>query len=124
MSKIIAAVDLPRLSSTRDTRDRIDLFTEELFGGEYLKADRILYHPGDTAAAHYHKDCKHVFFVLAGSGLLHLDGSPTRVAAGDVILVEENEVHAFENDTDEAFEFIELWVPAPADTVWIEPDDI
>jgi hypothetical protein len=86
MSKTIAVVDLPPLSSMRDSRDRIDLFTEDLSGGEYLKADRTLYHPGDTAAAHHHADCEHIFFVLAASGSLHLDGSPTRGTAGDVIL--------------------------------------
>lgn len=123
MATIRTAAELPRLRSTRDTRDRTDLFTAELFGGDYLKADRIVYHPGDTAAAHYHTDCKHVFFVLSGSGLVHTDGDVTRLGAGDVALVEEHEVHWFENDTDEDFAFIELWVPAPTETVWVDPDD-
>ncbi|MDH3262283.1 MAG: cupin domain-containing protein [Acidimicrobiia bacterium] len=124
MVKAIAAADLPRLRSTRDTRDRIDLVTEETFGLTDLKADRITYHPGDTAAAHYHLDCRHFFFVLDGRGTLHTGEESIALAPGDVALIEENEVHWFENSYDEDFTFIELWVPAPVDTVWVVPDDI
>lgn len=124
MAKVIPSAELPRLQSTRDTRDRIDLVTEETFGITDLKADRITYHPGDTAAAHFHLDCKHVFFVLDGRGTLHAGGDTIDLAAGDVALVGETEVHWFENPHDTDFTFIELWVPAPRDTVWVDPDDI
>ena len=120
MAKVIAAAQLPRLQSTRDTRGRIDLVTEETFGLTDLQADRITYHPGDTAAAHYHLD----FFVLDGRGLLHLGEESVNLAAGDVALVDENEVHWLENPHDEDFTFIELWVSAPRETVWVDPDDI
>lgn len=124
MAKVVSFSDLPRLQSTRDSRDRIDLVTEETFGTSVLKADRITYHPGDTAAAHYHRDCKHFFFVMEGRGVLHTDDEVVDLGPGDVVLVYENEVHWFENPTDAEFSFIELWVPAPSDTVWIKPDDI
>jgi mannose-6-phosphate isomerase-like protein (cupin superfamily) len=124
MAQAIRAADLPRLQSTRDTRARIDLVTEETFGLTELKADRITYHPGDTAAAHYHLDCKHFFFVLAGRGVMHAGGENFELGPGDVALVDENEVHWFENPHDEDFSFIELWVPAPGETVWVDPDDI
>lgn len=124
MAKVIPSAELPRLTSTRDTRDRIDLVTEETFGLVDLKADRITYHPGDTAAAHFHRDCKHFFFVLEGSGVLHAGDRDESLAPGDVAMVEENEVHWFENPHDHDFSFIELWVPAPSDTVWVVADDI
>lgn len=124
MAKVVSAADLPRLRSTRDTRGRIDLVTEEIFGLTDLKADRITYHPGDTAAAHYHLDCKHFFFILDGRGILHAGEESIDLAPGDVALIEENEVHWFDNPYDEDFSFIELWVPAPRDTVWVDPDDI
>jgi mannose-6-phosphate isomerase-like protein (cupin superfamily) len=124
MAKVVSFSDLPRLHSTRDSRDRIDLVTEDLFGTTALKADRITYHPGDTAAAHYHRDCKHFFFVMEGRGVLHTDDEAIDLGPGDVVLVNENEVHWFENPTEAEFSFIELWVPAPSDTVWIKPDDI
>jgi|SRR5665811_162463 len=124
MARVVSSAELPRLHSTRDTRDRVDLVTEETFGTTALKADRITYHPGDTAAAHYHRDCKHFFFVLSGHGVLHADDEVITLAQGDVALIDENEIHWFENPGDEEFEFIELWVPAPSDTVWIREDDI
>lgn len=124
MAKAIPAADLPRLRSTRDTRERVDLFTEEIFGVADLKADRITYHSGDTAAAHYHLDCKHIFFVLAGRGVMHVGTETFDLGTGDVALIEEKEVHWFENPYDEDFTFIELWVPAPRETVWVDPDDI
>ncbi len=124
MAKVLSSSELPRLESTRDTRDRLDLVTEDIFGTTDLKADRITYHPGDTAAAHYHRDCQHFFFVLAGSGVMHADEATYELGPGDVALVHPNEVHWFENPHQEDFTFIELWVPAPSDTVWVDPDDI
>lgn len=124
MPKVVRSADLPRLHSTRDTRDRVDLVTEELFGLTELKADRITYHPGDTAAAHFHRDAQHFFFVLEGRGELHSGEGVTELGAGDVVLVPPDEVHWFANPHDEDFTFIELWVPTPSDTVWVDPEDI
>ncbi len=124
VSHVVSSGDLPRLSSTRDTRDRVDLVTEDLFGVSNLKADRITYHPGDTAAAHYHRDCDHYFIVLEGRGTLHADGQLHELGPGDVALVQRDEVHWFENPSDDDFSFIELWVPAPTETVWVDADDV
>jgi quercetin dioxygenase-like cupin family protein len=85
---------LPHLRSTRDTRDRLDLVTENVpVGARSLRVDRIRYHPGDTAAAHYHTDCHHVFYVLEGEGVLHADEGHHRLSAGMVAVVGPGEVH-------------------------------
>ena len=123
-AKVFAASELPHLVSTRDTRDRLDLVTENVpVGARAIRADRIIYHPGDTAAAHYHTDCHHVFCVLAGSGLLYAGEEANRLEAGDCALVEPGEVHWFENDTGENFSFVEFWAPPPAETVWTVTGD-
>lgn len=124
MATSIRACDLPRLSSTRDGRDRVDLVTEELFDTTDVRADRITYHPGDTAAAHFHRDCEHVFFILEGCGILHVDGEDHPLTAGDVAHVQRDEVHWFSNPHDENFTFIEIWAPAPSETIWVDPDDV
>lgn len=124
MARIVREPDLPRLRSTRDTRARVDLFTEELFDTDVLKADKITYHPGDTAAPHYHADAKHIFFITEGQGHLHGDGEDQALATGDVALVEEGEVHSFSNPYEENFAFIELWVPKPTETVWVDAGDV
>ncbi len=124
MATVLRKDDQPRLTSTRDGRDRIDLVTEELFGTTGLKADLITYHPGDSAAAHYHTDCDHYFFVLRGEGTLHVDDREEKLASGDVVRVVADEVHWFSNPHDQEFEFIELWVPAPSNTVWVNDGDV
>jgi mannose-6-phosphate isomerase-like protein (cupin superfamily) len=124
LRKVLAAAELPHLVSTRDTRDRLDLVTENVpVGASQIRADRILYHPGDTAAAHYHADCHHVFCVLAGSGLLYSGEQAIRLDAGMSALVGPGEEHWFENDRQEEFSFVEFWAPPPSDTVWTVTGD-
>jgi len=124
LRKVFAADELPHLVSTRDTRDRLDLVTENVpVGARAIRADRIVYHPGDTAAAHYHTDCHHVFCVLSGSGLLYTDDGPERLEAGMSVLVGPGEVHWFENDTGENFSFVEFWAPPPTQTIWTVTGD-
>lgn len=123
MPSVIPFSELPKIRSTRDGRDRVDLVTEELFGLTDLKADHITYHPGDTAAAHYHVGSKHFFFVDAGSGILHLGDRTYELNKGDVALADDGETHWFENRSDDVFSFYELWVPTPGETVWVVEDD-
>ena len=121
---VLTAAELPHLVSTRDTRDRLDLVTDDVpVGARAVRADRIIYHPGDTAAPHYHTDCHHVFCVLTGSGLLYTDSGASRLTAPDSALVGPGEVHWFENDTGENFSFVEFWAPPPAETVWTVTGD-
>ena len=124
LRKVFAAGELPHLVSTRDTRDRLDLVTDDVpVGARQIRADRIIYHPGDTAAAHYHTDCHHVFCVLAGSGLLYTDDRASRLEAGMSALVGPGEVHWFEDDKEQNFSFVEFWAPPPAGTVWTVTGD-
>jgi mannose-6-phosphate isomerase-like protein (cupin superfamily) len=124
LRKAFAASELPHLVSTRDTRDRLDLVTDDVpVGARAIRADRIIYHPGDTAAAHYHADCHHVFCVLAGSGLLYSGEQALRLEAGMSALVGPGEEHWFEDDKEQDFSFVEFWAPPPADTVWTVQGD-
>ena len=123
-SKAFAATELPHLASTRDTRDRMDLVTDDVpVGATQLRADRIVYHPGDTAAAHYHSGCHHVYCVLAGTGLLYADDQAYRLAAGMSALIRPGEVHWGENDQAGNFSFVEFWAPPPTGTVWTVSGD-
>lgn len=125
MAKLFSKDQLPHLHSTRDTRDRLDLITDNVpVDATRLRADRIIYHPGDTAAQHYHTDCHHLFYILAGQGLIHVDEGSYRLLPGTVVVVGPGEVHYFENDTGDNFSFVEFWAPPPGETVWIKPDDI
>lgn len=123
MAKLFPKDKLPRLHSTRDTRDRLDLITDNVpVGATHIRADRIVYHPGDTAARHYHTDCHHLFYVLHGEGLIHVDDGSYRLSPGMLVVVGPSEVHWFENDTQADFAFVEFWAPPPKETVWISDD--
>jgi len=123
MARLFTKEYLPHLRSTRDTRDRLDLITDNVpVGATQLRADRILYHPGDTAARHYHIDCYHLFYILDGEGLIHVDEGSYRLAPGMVVVVEPDEIHWFENDTAANFSFVEFWAPPPTQTVWLTND--
>ena len=123
MARLFTVSRLPHLHSTRDTRDRLDLITDRVpVNAQFVRADRIIYHPGDTAAKHYHTDCHHLFYVLSGSGILHVDDRGEHLTAGMVAVVAPSEVHWFENDTAENFSFVEFWGLPPKETIWITDD--
>jgi mannose-6-phosphate isomerase-like protein (cupin superfamily) len=125
MAKLFTKDQLPHFNSTRDTRDRLDLVTENVpVGATRLRADRIIYHPGDTCAKHYHLGCHHVFVILEGEGLLFgPEDSRTRLKPGMIAVVAPEELHWFENDLEANFKFIEFWAPPPVETVWVVEDD-
>lgn len=123
MAKLFSRSQLPHLHSTRDTRDRLDLITDSVpVGARAVRADRIIYHPGDTAAKHYHTDCHHLFYVLYGNGVLHVDDGEHRLSPGMVAVVGPSEVHWFENEAQANFAFVEFWGPPPKETVWLTDD--
>lgn len=123
MARIFKAQQLPHLHSTRDTRDRMDLVTDAVpVGAKRIRADRILYHPGDSAAAHYHSDCHHLFYVLEGEGNLHVNDQSLPLSKGMVAAVGPSEVHWFDNPSGANFSFVEFWSPPPTETVWLTDD--
>jgi len=125
MARIFSKEKLPHFHSTRDTRDRLDLITDNVsVGATTIRADRIIYHPGDSAAKHYHTDCYHLFYILEGDGVMHVDEGNYHLKPGMVAVVGPSEVHWFENNTDENFKFVEFWTPPPTETVWVVEDDI
>ncbi len=123
MAKFFPKESLPRYQSTRDTRDRLDLVKKEVpVDAKHIHSDRIIYHPGDTAAPHYHVGTHHLFYILAGEGLIYLDGKSQRLKPGMVAIVAPGEEHWFENDTEENFSFVEFWTPPPSETIWTTHD--
>jgi len=124
MARVFAEAELPHWRATQDTRDRLDLVTEHVpVAARRLRADRTVYHPGDTGGAHYNVGCDQVFVVLEGSGLMHAGEAVFRLGAEMAAAVAEGEVHWLENDTDADFVFVELWAPPPAETVWVDAAD-
>jgi len=123
MAKIFAPDDLPQLRSTRDKRKRIDLISEDLQGTQAIRADMIVYPPENTGSPHYHRGAVEIKYVLRGSGTFNIEGEPTHVREGHMILLERGEVHHFTTDPGEDLAFLEFWLPAAKDTAWVNPED-
>lgn len=125
MAQVFTKDQLPHFHSTRDTRDRLDLVTENVpVNAKRLKADRIVYHPGDSAAKHYHIGSHHLFVMLEGEGQIGTPEGMHRLRPGMVAAVEPEEIHWFENDSGKNFKFVEFWAPPPVETIWLLDDDI
>jgi len=80
--------------------------------------------PGFDVGAHVHRAGQELFYVLEGSGTLHVDERALPLEAGMVAAVGPSEVHWFENPSDREFSFVEFWSPPPTETVWVRDDDI
>ena len=125
MAKLFNKNQLPNYVSTRDSRNRLDLITGNVpVGARHLRADRIIYHSGDTCAKHYHVGCHHVFVILEGEGLIYTPKSTHCLKSRMVAIIEPKEIHWFENDLKENFKFIEFWAPPPKETIWVTENDI
>lgn len=61
--------------------------------------------PGGYTPKHFH-DYEHEIYVLAGSGTIVDGDQPRPLAAGDVVLVEPNDVHQFRNTGSEPMRFL------------------
>ena len=123
MARLFTRDQLPQFDSTRDTHDRLDLIKDDVqVPKPRLHADRVIYHPGDTAAKHYHLGSHHVFVMLDGEGIMFTPSTTSRLKPGMVAVIAPEEVHWFENDTDDNFSFVEFWAPPPSETVWVTDD--
>lgn len=108
----------PVLQSEHDARTRVYMATPGLAKTKAFKGEMISYPPGTAAPEHHHVGAEHFQYVVAGEGTAMLDGTAHRLRAGDVLYNYQHEPHAFINETDSDFVFVEFFVPGPCETVW------
>ena len=69
--------------------------------------------PGTTTTPHSHTDHEH-FYVVRGSGLLHVDGQSTPIGPGDAFVVDSERRHHFANTSaGEELEMVSVWSMGP-----------
>ena len=108
----------PVLQSEHDARTRVYMATPGLAKTKAFRGEMISYPPGTAAPEHHHVGAEHFQYVVAGEGTAMLDGTAHRLRAGDVLYNYQHEPHAFINETDSDFVFVEFFVPGPCETVW------
>ena len=76
-------------------------------------------HAGDATDEHYHPVCEELYFILAGSGRMRMDGEERDVCPGDCVLIEPGAVHKLFNTGDEPLRLLCCCAPPwqPGDTI-------
>jgi len=91
-------VDLYEVWSKDDFESAIDFF------------DRVVVKPGSTVGTHRHGDNEEMYVILSGTGTMTIDGTPTRIKAGDMILNRAGGEHGLVNDSDADIDILVLQV--------------
>ena len=94
----------------------------ELVGAEHGLDVTILFVDaplGRGPALHRHPYAE-VFIVLEGEARFNLDGQVRDVRAGDVVIAEANELHAFVNSGDGRLRQIDIHMSATFSTEWFD----
>ena len=66
-------------------RELLGLPTSRLVRNQSL-AEATL-RPGQATERHYHRESEEIYFLLAGGGLMEIDGETTEVGPGDAVLI-------------------------------------
>ena len=81
---------------------------EELMGHGRLYA-KVILPPGASVGWHQHTRDTEPYYILSGTpDFIDHDGSVTRVAPGDVCMIEVGQFHSLENNTDKDVAFMAL----------------
>jgi mannose-6-phosphate isomerase-like protein (cupin superfamily) len=49
--------------------------------------------PGQATTRHYHREAEEIYFLLAGGGLMEIDGETHQVGTGDAVLIPPDARH-------------------------------
>ncbi|MBM4068495.1 MAG: cupin domain-containing protein [Planctomycetes bacterium] len=73
-------------------------------------AYRVRIEPGQTTDVSFHKIAEEFYFVLAGSGVAVIDGTPVKLLPGDFLRLPPGTTHGFITH-DEALEMLDIHTP-------------
>jgi mannose-6-phosphate isomerase-like protein (cupin superfamily) len=62
--------------------------------------------PGVRTAAHHHQKAEEIYYILSGTGIMHMAQEAKTVARGDAIAIPPGTVHWIENMSDEDLVFL------------------
>lgn len=90
-----------------------DRFFEVVMENEHAQAAQMTLDPGRSTGGpdNYHAEADQWLFVVAGSGLVTVDGEQMRASAGDLLRIDAGERHEIENDGSEPLETLNLYTP-------------
>lgn len=80
-------------------------------GGAQHSLAHITLPPGAASLPHYHPIAEESYYILAGRGVLTLDGETRALAPGDAAAIPAGAVHQIANSGDTDLEFLAVCVP-------------
>ncbi|WP_276273276.1 cupin domain-containing protein [Haloarcula litorea] len=90
-----------------------DRYFEVVMETDEAQVAEMTVEPGRTVGGpeNYHADSDQWLFVVAGRGVVTVDGDDQRVAAGDLLRIDAGERHAVENDGGEPLATLNVYTP-------------
>ena len=89
------------------------LVNAELLGAKHLSACVIKVAPGETVRpAHSHPNGEEVFYIIAGSGRVMIEGEVAPVREGSVVLFPQGKVHMLQNNGQTEMKVVCFFAPA------------
>lgn len=87
-------------------------------GSQRLSLAEAVVAPGETTVLHRHRHSEELYHILAGEGLMTLEGESFEVAAGDTVCIAPGQAHCIHNRGDTELRFLCCCAPpyAHADT--------
>ena len=94
-----------------------DRYFEVVLETDDAQAAEMTVEPGRTVGGpdNRHPESDQWLFVARGTAVVTVEGDDHRVEAGDLVCIEAGERHGIENDGDEPFETVNLYVPPRSD---------
>lgn len=80
--------------------------TGQLSQGKVQMINWARLEPAKSFEAHYHQDMEEVFIIVSGSPQMSIDKHRLTLARGDMVLVQEGEIHQMTNPTDQVVEYV------------------
>jgi mannose-6-phosphate isomerase-like protein (cupin superfamily) len=91
-------MELPSLAAATPFTTKDGSTIRELHHTEAQSLAEATLAPGQATERHYHRASEEIYFVLAGEGVLEVDGDERRVVAGDAALIPPGAWHTIRND--------------------------
>lgn len=76
------------------------------FVSNWAFVDHLLIPPKASVGRHVHNGVDEVYFVIKGSGTIHVNDESADISYGDAVPVRAGEIHSLENNSTEPFELI------------------
>jgi mannose-6-phosphate isomerase-like protein (cupin superfamily) len=98
---VFKVTDVPLLEDPTKTMQDSVMITDETCGSTQYTAGLFWLAPHVAGHGDKHPNQDEVYYIINGSGILHLEGEPIAIEAGDVVFVPKDHYHSVENNGDD-----------------------